>query len=425
MRHTLEELPESLDETYERILKEIKKPNRGHARRVLQCLVVAIWPLRVAELAEVLAVDFDDVEGIPRLNPHWRWEDQEVALLSACSSLIAIVETVDSRVVQFSHFSVKEFLTSPRLATASGEVSNYYIDLEPAHTTLAQACLSVLLQVQDGVDRDSDEDHPARYAAEHWATHAQFGEVSSRLHKGMEYLFDGNKPHFKVWITLYDMDTYPNGDDDTATFYYFALYNKSSADPLYYAALCGFYGLVEHLITKNPQDVDADGGYYVRPLLAALAGNHFQTAGLLRHNGADPHVQGQDGRSPLHAAAGSWNLEVVRILVEYDLVDINAKDKGGWTPLHWASRRGDRHFKAGSVVRFLLEHGADVNVQNKSGVTPLHTASSGGALEVVRLLLEHGADVEARHEDGRTALQFAAENGNDSVVKLLGEHGAK
>jgi hypothetical protein len=73
---------------------------------------VAIRPLRVAELAEVLAVDFDDAEGIPKLNPDWRWEDQEQALLIACSSLIAIVEAGDSRVVQFSHFSVKEFLTS-------------------------------------------------------------------------------------------------------------------------------------------------------------------------------------------------------------------------------------------------------------------------------------------------------------------------
>ena len=63
VRRTLRELPETLDETYERILKEIKKPNRGQARRVLQCLVVAIRPLRVAELAEVLAVDFDDAEG--------------------------------------------------------------------------------------------------------------------------------------------------------------------------------------------------------------------------------------------------------------------------------------------------------------------------------------------------------------------------
>src|SRR6202789_780008 len=141
VRRTLDELPESLDETYERLLKEIKKPNRDHARRLLQCLVVAVRPLNVKELAEVLAVDFDDAEGIPKLNPDWRWEDEEQALLTSCSSLIAIVETDNSRVVQFSHFSVKEFLTSDRLATLNGNISRYFIDFEPAHTILAQACL--------------------------------------------------------------------------------------------------------------------------------------------------------------------------------------------------------------------------------------------------------------------------------------------
>ena len=87
VRRTLDELPESLDETYERVLNEIKKPNRDHARRLLQCLVVAVRPLRVTELAEVLAVDYDDEDGIPKLNPNWRWEDQEQALLTSCSSL--------------------------------------------------------------------------------------------------------------------------------------------------------------------------------------------------------------------------------------------------------------------------------------------------------------------------------------------------
>ena len=59
VRRILEELPESLDETYERILRDIRRPNQGHARRLLQCLVVAIHPLRVEELAEVLAFDFE------------------------------------------------------------------------------------------------------------------------------------------------------------------------------------------------------------------------------------------------------------------------------------------------------------------------------------------------------------------------------
>ena len=383
VRRTLDELPESLDETYERILKEIKKPNRAHARRVLQCLVVATRPLRVAELADVLAVDFDNAEGIPKLNSDWRWEDQEQALLIACSSLITIVEagdgysaaetdgndseaetddsdsevetdendseaeTVnsgdleaetddgdsrieagDSRIVQFSHFSVREFLTSSRLADAtSGEVSNYYIDLEPAHSIMAQACLGVLLQIQDGVDWRTREDHPARYAAENWMTHAEFGEVSSRLHKGMEYLFDANKPHFSLWLSLFDMIDTADPSPDDVTFEFFIPGDQLPPTPLYCAALYGFHNLVEHLITKHPQDVNADGGHYVRPLVAALAEGHFQMADLLHHNSADLDVRGKYGRKPLHGAAYSGNLEVAQKLIEYDPAYINVKEE--------------------------------------------------------------------------------------------------
>jgi ankyrin repeat protein len=396
------------------------KPNKRLAQSVLQCLVVAIRPLRVEELAEVLAVDFDDGEGIPRLKPDWRWEDQELALLSACSSLIAIVEAGNSRVVQFSHFSVKEFLTSSRLGTASGEVKGYHIDLEPAHTILGQACLGVLLQIQDDVEGHSRENHPlARYAAEHWTTHARVGKVSSRLQKGMEYLFDPGKPHFRVWLTLYDIDS-PTSNG--ATFHMFALQSKSAAAPLYYAALCGFHDLVEHLITRYSPDVNADGGYYKRPLLAALAGEHFQTADLLCHNGADTHVRGDFGMTPLHDAAFYHNLKVVQKLIEYE-ADIHAEDGVGLTPLFWAS--DGKYFKDGSVLRLLLERGAGVNAQTKHSWTPLHEGSSYGALEVVRLLLEHGADVEARDDDGETALQVAARKGHDEVVTLLREHGAK
>ncbi len=418
VRRTLGELPESLDETYERILKEIKKPNRAHARHLLQCLIVAVRPLRVAELAEVLAMDFDE-EEIPKLRPDWRWEEQELALQLACSSLIAIVRDGDSRVVQFSHFSVKEFLTSSRLATPSNEVSNYHVGLEPAHTILALACLGVLLEVQDNVEGHTAVDHPlAQYAAEHWTTHAQFGEVSSHLQKGMEYLFDPGKPHFRVWLTIYDMDTVPR----FGTFILFTSSSKSAAAPLYYAALCGFHDLVKNLIIKYPQDVNADGGYYVSPLVAALAGEHFKTADLLRHNGANPDVQGHNKRTPLHSAARYKNLEVVQKLIEYD-ADIHAEEWLRWTPLHWALN--NHKDKDGFIVRLLLEHGANVNALTKGGLTPLHLASQSGVPEVVRLLLEHGADIEAKQARGKTVLQDAAERGHDEVAKLLREHGAK
>ena len=69
----LDELPEMLDETYERVLRDINKANRGHAHRLLHCLTVAIRPLRIEELAEVFAIVFDAAcqGGIPKLNPDW------------------------------------------------------------------------------------------------------------------------------------------------------------------------------------------------------------------------------------------------------------------------------------------------------------------------------------------------------------------
>jgi chromosome segregation and condensation protein ScpB len=59
------------------MLKEILKANPDQAYRLLQCLTVATRPLRVDELAEVLALDFDGAkDGIPALNKDWRWDDE-------------------------------------------------------------------------------------------------------------------------------------------------------------------------------------------------------------------------------------------------------------------------------------------------------------------------------------------------------------
>jgi len=198
----LEQLPESLDATYERILREINTANRDHAYRLLHCLTVAVRPLRVEELAEVLAVDFE-ARGVPKLNADWRWEDNEEAVLSACSSLVAVVMDGRSRVVQFSHFSVKEFLTSNRLASSPGEVARFHVRLESAHMILAQASLGVLLRLDHRIDRHSIVGYPlAEYAAKHGIEHVKFENVLSHVRDGIDDLFDSDKPHFAAWLWL-------------------------------------------------------------------------------------------------------------------------------------------------------------------------------------------------------------------------------
>ena len=427
----------SLDETYERVLREIKRPNRDHARRLLQCLVVAVRPLEVKELAEVLAVDFDDAEGIPKLKPDWRWEDEEQALLTSCSSLITTVKTYHSRVVQFSHFSVKEYLTSERLATSSGDVSRYHIDLEPAHTILAQACMSILLRPDDCVEENAvAKTSPlAKYAAQHWVTHAQLKRVSSFVRKAMEYLFDPDKPYFMTWLQIYDIDT-----NSKEPFDEFSVSSPSGVVPLYYAALCGFQDVVEDLVAKYPQHVNNSGGKYGTPLVAALAERHFQTAKLLLLNGAHVDVRGNRGITPLYDAAWYGDFETVQLLVDYN-ADVNTPDLDNCTPLHvvpQGSQSLDIHLHSpqmlADVARLLVEHSANLNAQTNSGSTPLHMAAKWGQVEVVRVLLEHGANVGVEDKQGATPLHAGSDGPGErrrvtnyekpEVVRMLLNHGA-
>ena len=416
VRHMLKELPETLDETYERILMNINKANRNHAHSLLQCLTVAVRPLRVAELAEVLAVDFGTAScgGTLKLNTDWRWEDQQEAVLSTCSSLISVVDKKGSQIVQFSHFSVKEFLTSSRIASSSADVSRFHILLEPAHTILAKACLGVLLRLGELVDKDNvKEKSPlTRYAAENWVDHAQFENVSSHIREGMEDLFDPDKPHFAAWLNVHDIDTFPSYQSDL---YFFAVYfqeRSNTATPLYYAALCGFHDLAEQLIIKHAQQVNTIGGYYVSPLGAALRGGHLKIAQLLYERGADVDVQGRGHRTLLRGASCSGPLEIVQWLLSCSANSSICDEQMGWTPLHSAACFGDVE-----ISRLLLRYNADIHAHDKRGRTPLHVAAEyrnvnvvtdSGHLNIIRLLIEHGADIDAEDDEGRTAFQGAS-----------------
>jgi ankyrin repeat protein len=406
VRRILEELPDSLDETYERILREIRKPNRGHAHQLLHCLVAAVRPLRVEELAEILAFDFK-AEGIPELNPGWRWKDQEEAVMSACSSLVIIIKDGDSRIVQFSHFSVKEFLTANRLAEPIRDVSHYHIRLDVAHRILAQACLGVLLRLDDRVDRDNIENFPlARYAAQYWATHAQSEDASSCIKDGIGYLFDADKPHFATWLWVYDGDSRRSMPTMCP--------KKPEAVPLYYAAMLGFCDLVEQLIAENPEHVNARGRFDLTPMHVAAIAGHANILSLLLEHGANLESRDKSGWTPLHHASASGNVEVGQTLLDHG-ADINTQDVINWTPLFPAVINGHVGF-----IQMLLEQGTRVNVHETDGWTPLHYIVGRENIQAVRLLLEYGADVNACTKAGTTPSQIATQ---PEIVELLSEYG--
>ena len=375
----------------------------------MQCLVAAARPLQVKELAEIMAFEFNAV-GIPMLNLGWRWEDQEEAVMSACSSLVMIVKDGDSQVVQFSHFSVKEFLTADRLAEPIKDVSRYHIRLEAAHTILVRACLGVLLRLDDLIDRDEIKNFPlARYAAQYWATHARFENASSHVKDGMECLLDADKPHFATWLWIYNED---RGGDSISTQHP----KKPETVPLYYAAMLGFRDLAERLIAQHPEHVNARGGIEMTPMHVAACRGHVDILSLLLEHGSDLDGRGVFDETPLLRASWHEKLEAGQYLLDRG-ADINARNISGYVPLAYAAVTG----KDGEFARMLLERGARTNVQDNEGKTPLHWAVTG-KIQVARLLLEHGADVNARSNAGKTPFQYTWQQ---EISQLLLEYGAK
>jgi ankyrin repeat protein len=235
----------------------------------------------------------------------------------------------------------------------------------------------------------------------------------------MEYLFDLDKPYFAAWRRLHDMDSRPSFG---SVFYQFRHISTSSPNiPLYYAALCGFSSLAEQLIVKYPQHVNAIGGYYMTPAVAALAGRYFQLAQVLHRNGSSVEPRSNSENTPLHSAACYGDLEMVQVLLECG-VDVNAQNRFCHTPLCFASTG---YSDDPGVARLLIERGADPNNRGWDGRTPLHHALRVERIEIARVLIEHGANVEATDHKGRTPLVLASEEQREEIMKLLLERGAR
>ena len=93
--------------------------------------------------------------------------------------------------------------------------------------------------------------------------------------------------------------------------------------------------------------------------------------------------------------------------------DVNAKDKEGRTPLHWA--------RNGYVADVLLKHGADVDAKDNKGYTPLHLAVERRLVETVNALVAGGADLEAKNNKRLTPLRLAKKQlYNEILIFILG-----
>ncbi|MFP3032786.1 MAG: ankyrin repeat domain-containing protein, partial [Wolbachia sp.] len=254
--------------------------------------------------------------------------------------------------------------------------------------------------------------------------------------------------------------------------------DKDNRTPLHWASWSGNLGVVEYLIGKGanisakdkdsrtPLDVAKDKRYdnvaeflkqtqlqLNEQLLTAVQGGDFKKVKDLVNRGAsleDANIDAQDkeGKTPLHFAAQEGDLGMVQFFLDRG-AKIEAKDKYGWTPLHFAA--SSNKF---DIVKFLFDKNANIKARDTYGDTPLHVAAQysnklemveflldknandindvtndrstllhvaveGNKLDTVKFLLDRGADIEVKDIHGQTPLVLATQKGYTNIVKVL------
>jgi len=156
--------------------------------------------------------------------------------------------------------------------------------------------------------------------------------------------------------------------------------------------------------------------------LAAYRGHVSAVKWLLDQDRKLVHAKGVEGRTPLHLAAATGKVEVMRLLRslitdenEWKAV-INAQDdETGATPLHVAVGQGN----TASIECLVKELGADVNAKNNRNVTPLLAAAHGHQVDGMDCLYDLCKDLkkELKMEEGGITIWIIADSPGWADIK--------
>ncbi|XP_034358473.2 uncharacterized protein LOC117708666 [Arvicanthis niloticus] len=134
----------------------------------------------------------------------------------------------------------------------------------------------------------------------------------------------------------------------------------------------------------------------------------------------DRYSQPYDPENKFHEAVCMGRIRMVLRILSKKKFNVNDRDKGKRTALHFASFYGHLH-----LVQFLLYNDCMINVLDDQKATPLMKAVQSWETKIVSVLLDNGADPNCKDSNGETALHQAVYVNSPDIAASLLEYGAE
>ena len=251
------------------MLYSIDDGSQEEAKAILSLLTYTPRPLTVAEIVDAIAVDIHDQE---RFDPDRKLEDSR-DIQRLCPGLIEIYEIDDQsdsviEAVRIAHFSVQEYLQSPRIRQS--RAAGFAMSDSNGHFEITKTCLIYLLHNDEFLGQELcpellNEYAFARFAARYWHYHYKRSDYQSKktLEQEVKLLLTVEERREK-WLRLYNPDRWWDNTVSYTTGTY--------ASSIYYAALLGLDNILESILTASSLEVNAQGGDFGNALQAASWG---------------------------------------------------------------------------------------------------------------------------------------------------------
>ncbi|THW74384.1 hypothetical protein D6D18_10119, partial [Aureobasidium pullulans] len=362
----LDNLPETLQEIYNRILGTLEQSPRY--REVLLMLQFLTWsetPLSFGAMIDALTVRLEESPAFETGN---RLFDLKYVILD-CSSLVSVIGASEThqqdhkqQEIHLAHSSVKEYLRSRHLARPFDQLSEEI----HARGSIAQTCIGYLMSLPINQFWDPNpNEFPFAAIANHWMEHAKVAEATDDI-------------LVQLILKLYQMESARLGTAKGNNKLYGSTEGNGKLE--YKDWNDGIYGVTYKYFAQSPPYHEDLGVLYERPL----------------------------------THASYWGLEtVVHRLLEAG-ADVNA-DRCSDNPLHAAAFRGHD-----SVVRMLLERDANVNGANDGQFPiPLVATSFNGHVKTAQILLHNGASIYARPIGSHDAFEMAIRTHQSEFLRFL------